>query len=106
MNRNLYLKLVTLDLVGSGIDSHLFITPGPSLWSRFIGYNETIDIDHGSIKLASQLLDSSFNASPLFCLLLMSKHIDYNRKGKINIDNRNFCSAQTIIAIIDIEQDP
>ena len=27
-------------------------------------------------------------------------------KGKINIDNRNFCSAQMIIAIIDIQQDP
>ena len=85
-----------LDLVRSGVGSHLFITPGSSLWSRFIGYNETTDIDHGSVKLASQSLDSRFiesglrpinvvlisarsfglnlivHASPLLCLLLMS----------------------------------
>ena len=66
MNRSLNLKLVMLDLVRSGVGSHMFITPGSSLWSRFIGYNETIDIDHGSVKLASQSLDSSFIASPLF----------------------------------------
>ena len=72
MNRSLNLKLVTLDLVRSGVGSHPFITPGSSLWSRFIGYNEIIDINHGSGKLASQSLDSSFNASPLFCLLLTS----------------------------------
>ena len=58
MNRSFNLKLVTLDLVRvrSEVGSHLFITRGSSLWSRFIGYNETIDIDHGSVKLASQLL--------------------------------------------------
>ena len=66
VNRSFNLKLVTLDLVRSGVGSHLFITRGSSLWSRFIGYNETIDIDHGSVKLASQSLDSSFNASPPF----------------------------------------
>ena len=32
--------------------------------------------------------------------------MDNNWKGKINIDNQNFCSAQTIIAIIDIQQVP
>ena len=61
MNRSLNLKLVTLDLVRSGVGSDMFITTGSSLWSRFIDYNETIDIDHDSVKLASQC----FNASPL-----------------------------------------
>ena len=69
MNRSFNLKLVTLDLVRSGVDSHVFIIPGSSLWSRFIGYNEKIDIEHGSIKLASQSLDSNFIASPLFLFI-------------------------------------
>ena len=69
MNRSLNLKLVMLDLVRSGVGSHLFIISGSSLWSRFIGYNETIDIDHGSVKLASQSFDLSFNTSPLFLFI-------------------------------------
>ena len=36
------------------------------IYIGYIGYNETIDIDHGSVKLASQSLDSSLNASPLY----------------------------------------
>ena len=106
MNQSINLKLVTLDLIRSGVGSHLFITPGSSLWSRFIGYNETTDIDHGSVKLANQSLNC-FNARPL-CLFIPNviTYRLYNRKGKINIDNRNFCSIETIITIIDIQQDP